>query len=485
MKNQQISVQKYGIKLFQIAVFVFAFYLIQTTANAQVAPGKLHQVISVFSDKCVGSNMGSVSGLPVNQFNCNEQSSQQNILFEDKGEGYLMKDQNGGLCFDVKGGATGNGTPVLLWNCHGGKNQLWTVNPLGAGYQIKSVSAGKCLDVRGPVKTDFNPMQIWDCGNENTKQMLYKIRDIEKIPNMYNPPATDTAGNSNSLRFSNGTGFANVSQTTIVATPVALRDNNKFVEYTVNNIPDKSLSYDSGIVNMKLRPSAAVKNGILYVFLNTEDSSINISANKLQSSDTTRGYFLNALKVNISADGNFEKDGWAPRNINQEGTMEKMKQLDIGISKDGPSVNYSMGSSTTKTFKDFEFIDRTDSNMVQGDWTMGTDIVRKEAGQFFKLNPPPALAISNFPIYEQAIFKAKQPGYLPDKVTLNVQLRPTVKKMVLVKNQGSDAQAFFESFVFYANPKTYSGELIYRLGQQTSTANHIYSITLDLTPLKK
>jgi len=165
--------------------------------------------------------------------------------------------------------------------------------------------------------------------------------------------------------------------------------------------------------------------------------------------------------------------------------MEKMKQLDIGVSKDGPSVNYSMGSSTTKTFNDFEFIDRTNSNMVEGDWTMGTDIVEKQAGQFFKLKQPPAMAISNFPIYQQAIFKAKQPGYLPDKVTLNVQLRPTVKKMVLVKNQGSDAQAFFESFFFYANPKTYSGELIYRLGQQTLTGSHIYSITLDLTPLKK
>ena len=485
MRNKQISIKKCGIKIFQIAVFVFAFYLIQTTADAQVALGKQHQIISVFSDKCIGSHQSSFNGYPVSQYTCNVEGDDQSILFEDKGEGYTMVEKQGGFCLDVKGGASGNGTEVILWKCHGGKNQLWTVNPMGEGYQIKSVATGKCLDVRGPVKTNLNPMQIWDCGNENTKQMLYKIRDIERIPNMYNPPSTDTAGNANSLRFSDGTGFANVSQTSIVATPVALRDNNKFVEYTVNNIPDKKLSFDSGIVNMKLRPSAAVKNGILYVFLNTEDSSINISPNKLQSSDTARGYFLNALKVNISADGNFEKDGWAPRNINQEGTMEKMKQLDIGVSKDGPSVNYSMGSSTTKTFNDFEFIDRTNSNMVEGDWTMGTDIVEKQAGQFFKLKQPPAMAISNFPIYQQAIFKAKQPGYLPDKVTLNVQLRPTVKKMVLVKNQGSDAQAFFESFFFYANPKTYSGELIYRLGQQTLTGSHIYSITLDLTPLKK
>lgn len=485
MKIKQISVQKCGIKIFQIAVFVFAFYLIQTTADAQVAPGKFHQVISVFSDKCIGSNMGSINGLPVNQVTCFEQREAQMLLFEDKGEGYLIKDKNTGRCFDVKDDGKGDGTPVQMWDCHGRKNQLWTVNPLGEGYQIKSVSAGKCLDVRGPVKTDFTPLQLWSCGTENTKQMLFKVRNIEKIPDIYNPPASETAGNANSLRFSNGTGFTNVSQTTVIAAPKTLQGNDKYVEYTVNNIPDKSLSYDSGIVNMKLRPKAAVKNGILYIFLTTDDSSVNISKNKLQSSDTIRGYYLNALKVNISADSNFEKDGWGPKNVNAQGTVLDMNQFTVGVSKDGPNLSYSMGSTTTRTFNDFEFVDRTESNMVQGDWTMGPDIVEKQAGQFFKLKPPPAMAISNFPIYQQAIFKAKTAGYLPDKVTINVQLRPTVKKMILVKNQGSDAQAFFEAFVFYANPKTYSGELIYRLGQDTATANLIYSITLDLTPLKK
>ena len=30
-----------------------------------------------------------------------------------------------GLCLDVSGGATGNGTPVVLWTCHGRRNQQW------------------------------------------------------------------------------------------------------------------------------------------------------------------------------------------------------------------------------------------------------------------------------------------------------------------------------------------------------------------------
>lgn len=33
-----------------------------------------------------------------------------------------------GLCLDVTGAATANGTPVELWTCNGGSNQQWSLN---------------------------------------------------------------------------------------------------------------------------------------------------------------------------------------------------------------------------------------------------------------------------------------------------------------------------------------------------------------------
>ena len=32
-----------------------------------------------------------------------------------------------GLCLDVTGAATANGTPVELWTCNGGSNQQWSL----------------------------------------------------------------------------------------------------------------------------------------------------------------------------------------------------------------------------------------------------------------------------------------------------------------------------------------------------------------------
>ena len=32
-----------------------------------------------------------------------------------------------GLCLDVNGAATGNGSKLILWTCNGGTNQQWSL----------------------------------------------------------------------------------------------------------------------------------------------------------------------------------------------------------------------------------------------------------------------------------------------------------------------------------------------------------------------
>lgn len=206
MSNKQSTVQNCGIKLFQIAVFVFAFYLIQTTASAQVAPGKQNRISSVFSGKCVIAR-NIVKGEQIVQMTCAEDFEPFFFQFAGVQFGlslFEIKIKDGNKCLDVSGGGTGNGTPVILWDCHGGKNQLWTTNPIGEGFQIRSAQSGKCLDVRGPSRNDGTPIQIWDCGNASVKQMIYKITDIDIISDGSTSPASDSGGTGLTLQQADG-----------------------------------------------------------------------------------------------------------------------------------------------------------------------------------------------------------------------------------------------------------------------------------------
>src|SRR5438309_3474097 len=51
----------------------------------------------------------------------------------------------GNKCLDASGGNPTDGTPIILWPCHGGANQQWAVKASGLIVGI----GGKCFDVRG------------------------------------------------------------------------------------------------------------------------------------------------------------------------------------------------------------------------------------------------------------------------------------------------------------------------------------------------
>ncbi|WP_344439839.1 RICIN domain-containing protein [Kitasatospora nipponensis] len=60
-------------------------------------------------------------------------------------------------CLDVDRNGTANGTPIQLWDCHGGANQSWTYN----GFQLRA--NGKCLDLPGDNTAQGTELQLWDC----------------------------------------------------------------------------------------------------------------------------------------------------------------------------------------------------------------------------------------------------------------------------------------------------------------------------------
>ncbi|MEV4315710.1 ricin-type beta-trefoil lectin domain protein [Actinocrispum sp. NPDC049592] len=75
--------------------------------------------------------------------------------------GGILKGRESGICADVPGGSTTNGTAVTLWSCNGGSNQSWTLTP---AKQLQ-VYGTKCLEVRGNSTADGTPVQINDCNN--------------------------------------------------------------------------------------------------------------------------------------------------------------------------------------------------------------------------------------------------------------------------------------------------------------------------------
>lgn len=36
--------------------------------------------------------------------------------------------RNSGKCLDASGASSADGTPLIIWTCHGGANQQWTLS---------------------------------------------------------------------------------------------------------------------------------------------------------------------------------------------------------------------------------------------------------------------------------------------------------------------------------------------------------------------
>ena len=107
------------------------------------------------------------------------------MTFDHRGNGYYSIDLVGtDFVLDVEACNTNNGTNVILWKYHGGKNQLWMLEPNDSAtsnqhdaYTFRSkADLNKVLDVnRGA--TPHNNLIIWNFhGGEN---QVFKIRGAE------------------------------------------------------------------------------------------------------------------------------------------------------------------------------------------------------------------------------------------------------------------------------------------------------------------
>ena len=73
-----------------------------------------------------------------------------------------------GICLDVAGANTANGTPIQLARCNGNAAQQWTV---GSDGTVRAL--GKCLDVAGGDTAAGTPVQLWDCNGTGAQQWTH------------------------------------------------------------------------------------------------------------------------------------------------------------------------------------------------------------------------------------------------------------------------------------------------------------------------
>jgi O-glycosyl hydrolase len=118
-------------------------------------------VASGIAGKCLAVQGSAVRGAPVVIDTCDDRSATQSWTAT---AGTL---QLNGLCLDVTGKATVDGTLVELWTCNGQTNQLWAV---GANGSLVGAASGKCLDDPGSSTADGTQQVIWTCNGGNNQR---------------------------------------------------------------------------------------------------------------------------------------------------------------------------------------------------------------------------------------------------------------------------------------------------------------------------
>ncbi|GAA4607697.1 lysophospholipase L1-like esterase [Actinoplanes octamycinicus] len=72
--------------------------------------------------KCLDSPTGATAGAKAQLWDCSGAANQRWTFVS----GSTIRNAQSGLCLDVSGNATANGTAVILWTCTNSPNQLWT-----------------------------------------------------------------------------------------------------------------------------------------------------------------------------------------------------------------------------------------------------------------------------------------------------------------------------------------------------------------------
>ncbi|WP_030692798.1 ricin-type beta-trefoil lectin domain protein [Streptomyces globisporus] len=82
-----------------------------------------------------------------------------------------LKNQATGDCLDVNAAESANGTAVLGWDCHGGRNQGWWYDSARQTVHTQ-LTQDRCLDVPGAVYQTGKALIVWNCGGAANQKFV-------------------------------------------------------------------------------------------------------------------------------------------------------------------------------------------------------------------------------------------------------------------------------------------------------------------------
>lgn len=137
--------------IFQIASFLIMM-LPFSPANAQGT-----MFLSDHSNMCIDAEGGVRQGARLIVWDCHGGDNQRFTL----SNGRLML---GSFCVDAASGMGRNGDDIILWPCHGGANQRWELKRprRDMGAQIVGVN-GRCIDIYRGDSSRGAVLKLWDC----------------------------------------------------------------------------------------------------------------------------------------------------------------------------------------------------------------------------------------------------------------------------------------------------------------------------------
>jgi hypothetical protein len=141
----------------------------QPTLAVASSDGSVSIISELASDKCLDRAPDAEAGSGVVISTCDDATTQR-FRFTDAGE---LRTADGRMCVDASGGEGNDGDRVILWRCHGGANQKWSVNDDG---EITGIN-GKCLDVFAFRTEDGTRVVIRGCHGR-----LNQLWDVESDP---------------------------------------------------------------------------------------------------------------------------------------------------------------------------------------------------------------------------------------------------------------------------------------------------------------
>ncbi|MET8172794.1 family 16 glycosylhydrolase [Streptomyces clavifer] len=137
-------------------------YVRVSTSDSSGGGGSRTGAIKGIGGMCVDvAGASSADGTPIQLHDCTGVDAQKWTTGSDGTVRAL------GKCLDVQGGSTAAGAVVQLYTCNGTKAQQWTHT---AARDLTNIGSDKCLDARGNSSADGTRLQTWTCtGAANQK----------------------------------------------------------------------------------------------------------------------------------------------------------------------------------------------------------------------------------------------------------------------------------------------------------------------------